>query len=92
MTDRMDELQVTVQVTDREDGGIRVLSSDIPGMLLGGLDHQRTWSSVGLVVEHAMRHRGVDVREVIGPMVVPDQRGDVVLIVRHAPAQARAAA
>ena len=47
MSDGLEELEIVVQVSDREDGGIRVLSRDIPGMLLGGADRQRIWSSVG---------------------------------------------
>ena len=80
MSDGLAELDIVVQVSDREDGGLRVRSPDIPGMFLGGADHVRTWGAVGAVVEHALRHeRGLDVRQVIGPMTPPDVRGDVVI-------------
>ena len=84
---------VVVQVTDREDGGIRVLSRELPGLLLGGRDHHRVWSVVGAAVESLLRNNdGMNVLRVIGPMTPPTTRGDVVLAVEYMPEEARAAA
>ena len=93
MTDALLSREVTLQVTDREDGGIRVRSREIPGLLLGGSDHERIWSCVGLCVQGLLKsNEGLDVRSVVGPMTVPAERGDVVLRVDYAPVSARAAA
>ena len=92
MSDVLSEIEIIVQVTRREDGGLRVRSRDLPGVLLGGSDPHRIWATVGDVVEHAVRHgRGLDVRRVIGPMTAPTAPAEITLRVQYA-ATARAAA
>ena len=93
MSDALLSRDVTLQLTDREDGGIRVRSRELPGLLLGGSDPERIWSCVGFCVQGLLRNNEqLDVRSVIGPMTVPTERGDVVLRVEYAPVSARAAA
>ena len=93
MPDALLSRDVTLQVTDREDGGIRVRSREMPGLLLGGSDHERIWSCVGFCVQRLLcNNEGLDVRGVFGPMTAPSERGDVVLRIEYAPAAELAAA
>ena len=87
------KLNVTVTVTGRPDGGIRVTSDDVPGLLLSGSDRQRIWSVVGPGVESLLRaNRGLDVVRVTGPMTPPAADGDVAMRVEHLVVEYRAAA
>jgi hypothetical protein len=89
---RIIELDVTVAVAARPDGGIRVTSDDVPGLLLGGADRERVWSVVGPSVERLLRaNRGLDVLSVRGPMT-PPPAGDVPMRVEHLTVEYRAAA
>ena len=86
-------LDVTVAVTGRPDGGIRVTSDDVPGLLLSGSDRQRIWSVVGPSVQHLLRaNSGLDVVRVTGPMTPPLADGDVAMRVEHLIVEYRAAA
>ncbi len=82
--DDVAELTVLVHVTDRPDGGMRVLSDDVKGVFLGGSDRQRIWSIVGPSVAALLRsNHGLDVIRVSGPMTAPDGPGDVRLTVDY---------
>ena len=86
-------LDITVQVGDRPDGGMRVTSADVPGLLLGGSDRQRVWAVVGPSVEYLLRvNRGLDVLRVVGPMTAPALAGDVAMHIEHLTVEYRAAA
>ena len=93
METRIVRLDVMVTVSGRPDGGIRVTSDDVPGLLLGGSDRQRVWSVVGLSVERLLRaNRGLDVVRVSGPMTAPAADGDVAMRVEHLTVEYLAAA
>ena len=92
MDHRLERLEVSVSVDARPDGGIRVTSADVPGLLLSGSDRARVWSVVGVGVERLLRaNRGLDVVRVSGPMTPPPE-GDVPMRVEHLVVEYRAAA
>ena len=93
MAEALEELEVVIQLTDREDGGVRVRCPELPGILIGGPDPHRVWALVGDVVARAVNNvHGLDVQRVIGPMNTPTIRGEILLRVQYAPATALAAA
>ena len=93
MDEDLEEREFVIQLTDREDGGVRVRCPELPGVLIGGADPHRIWALVGDVVARAASSScGLDVRRVIGPMNTPTTRGEIVLRVQHAPAAKLAAA
>ena len=85
MREPFETTDIVLQVSDRPDGGLRVLSDGLEGLFLGGTDRQRIWSVVGPVVERLMQqNHGVTVLRVLGPMTAP-AAGEVVLHVEHLP-------
>lgn len=93
MDEHLEERDFVIQLTDREDGGVRVRCPELPGILIGGSDPHSIWALVGDVVARAASNTyGLDVRRVIGPMNTPTTRGDIVLRVQHAPVTTRVAA
>ena len=93
MDEALLEREFIIQLTDREDGGVRVRCAELPGILIGGSDPHRIWAMVGDVVMRAANNvYGLDVRGVVGPMNTPVMRGDIALRVQYAPVATRAAA
>lgn len=92
VSNELGSLEITVQVSDREDGGVRVLSEDVPGLMLGGSDRQRIWNLVGPAVQYLLGvNKGLDVVRVSGPMTAPPA-GDVAMHVEHLTVEYRRAA
>ncbi len=68
MSDETHIRRLTLTLTDREDGGLRISSADVPGMHLSGADPQRVWSMVAPAIMDLMqRNRGIRVTEVFLP-------------------------
>ena len=64
--------EIVLHVTDRPDGGLRVLSDDVKGLFLGGSDRERFWSLVGASVDHLLRaNHDIEVLRLRGPMTAP---------------------
>jgi hypothetical protein len=49
---------VTVTLADREDGGLRVFSDDLPGLILSGSDRTQVASAIIPSIEALFRHKG----------------------------------
>jgi hypothetical protein len=81
-------LPITVTVTDREDGGLRVRSPDVPGLILSGSveDRQRIWDMVGPAVKRLLQvNRGLQVLDVYyrDTSPAPGEGGEVDVSIRH---------
>jgi hypothetical protein len=46
----------TIRVQDREDGGLRIWSDDIPGLVLSSLDRSGVWRDLGPAIEVLLEH------------------------------------
>lgn len=69
-------LIVTVQIEDRPDGGIRVTSEDVRGLLMSGGDRQHVWNLVGPTVAGLLRaNEGLDVERVLYAAPSPESSG-----------------
>lgn len=51
---------IKVFVADREDGGVRVWSDDIPGLVLSGKDRVKVIADIGRAVRTILQHNGED--------------------------------
>ena len=49
---------VAVQIEDREDGGLRVYSEDLPNLILSGRDKETVVSNIVPAIEAIFRHKG----------------------------------
>ena len=45
------ERTITLRVMDRPDGGLRICSDDLPGLVLSSLDHDALWCDLGLAIK-----------------------------------------
>lgn len=52
---------VTVTLTDREDGGLRVHSDDLPGLILSGSDRAKVADAIIPAIQAIFKHKGMDV-------------------------------
>jgi hypothetical protein len=52
---------VSVTLADREDGGLRVYSDDLPGLILSGADREHTCSLITVAIQEIFAYQGVDV-------------------------------
>jgi hypothetical protein len=50
---------VTVTLEDREDGGLRVYSDDLPGLILSGSDRNRVAAQIVPAIEALFAHKGL---------------------------------
>lgn len=92
MSPALETLDVSLTVTRRDDGGIRVTSADVPGLLLSGSDPHRVWAVVGPGIERLLQtNRGLDVVRVSGPMIPPTTDGELLVHVEHRGVADRAA-
>lgn len=57
---------VTVILQDREDGGLRVYSDDLPGLILSGSDRVKVAASIVPAIEALFEHKGFQ-RVVVRP-------------------------
>ena len=84
--------EIVLHITDRPDGGLRVLSDDVKGLFLGGSDRERIWSVVGSSLKGLLRaNHDIEVVRMRGPMTAP-VAGDVVVEVEYQPVEHRTAA
>lgn len=84
--------EIILHITDREDGGLRVLSDDVRGVFLGGSDRERVWSVVGPSLKALLfSNHDMHVLRIKGPMTAPEA-GDVVVEVEYQPVEHRTAA
>ena len=82
----VEQLDVSVQVRGREDGGISVTSTDVPGILLSGADGAKIWALVGPVLKHLLEvNHGYRVDRVMYPNTYPAGVGphDVAVHMEH---------
>ncbi len=56
---------VTVTLEDRTDGGLRVFSEDLPGLLLSGPDKEDVCDRIAPAIQALLEHKGV--RAVVYP-------------------------
>ncbi len=52
---------VTVTLLDREDGGLRVFSNDLPGLILSGADRDKVCGLIAPAIQALFNAQGVDV-------------------------------
>jgi hypothetical protein len=92
---RTELTKISVRVSGREDGGLRVTSDDVPGLLLSGADRQRVWNLVGPTVIGLLKaNRGMAVEAVFYPSTSPQtgENHSVDVHVKHFVLQLRQAA
>jgi len=53
---------VSVTLEDREDGGLRVFSADLPGLILSGIDKEAVCSNIAPAIQAIFGHQGIEVR------------------------------
>lgn len=51
---------VNVFLQDREDGGVRVWSDDVPGLVLSGKDRAKVISEIAHAARVILEHKGED--------------------------------
>lgn len=49
---------VTVTLEDREDGGLRVYSDDLPGLILSGSDRNSVGTKIAPAIQALFEHKG----------------------------------
>lgn len=79
---------VNVDITEREDGGIRVSSRDLPGLLLSGDNKEAIISSIAGAIEAIFEHRGymnikVDMARPVNEIMNGGTPQDVDVCVNH---------
>lgn len=47
---------IRVQFSEREDGGLRIMSDDLPGLILSGADQSAVWRDLGPAIEVLLKH------------------------------------
>ena len=55
---------VNVTIEDREDGGVRVSSQQLPGFNLSGKDRTRVIAAIEPAVRAMLRHKGIEPQHV----------------------------
>ena len=51
---------IKVQIIDREDGGVRVFSDDLPGLILSGEDNEVVVAAIVPAIEAILTHMGFE--------------------------------
>jgi hypothetical protein len=51
---------ITVYIEDREDGGVRVWSDDLPGLVLSGSNRIKVLADIEPAVKAILEHKGQD--------------------------------
>lgn len=54
----MDKTVVTVTLTDREDGGLRVSSEELPGLILSGADRDSVCECIVPAIQAIFQYKG----------------------------------
>jgi len=57
-------LTLTVSLEDREDGGVRVSSTELPGLVLSGADKQSVVEAIAPAIKALLEHGGLTIFEV----------------------------
>lgn len=63
---------VTVTLEDRADGGLRVRSEDLPGLILSGPDKHRVCDSIAPAIKALLEHKGIRVANVAPSQPIQD--------------------
>lgn len=63
---------VTVTLEDRADGGLRVLSEDLPGLILSGPDKNKVCDSIAPAIKALLEHKGIRVASVSPSQPIKD--------------------
>jgi hypothetical protein len=79
---------VTVTLEDRNDGGLRVFSEDLPGLILSGANKQKVCDRIAPAIRALLEHKGVRVANVLASQPLPEvirqpSPRDVDMHVRH---------
>ena len=56
---------VVVSLEDRADGGLRVSSQDLPGLILSGSDADKVCNNIAPAIKALLEYKGVSVKSVI---------------------------
>lgn len=88
---------LTVTLHDREDGGVRVSSVDLPGLILSGEDRKTVIESISGAITALLEHGGLSVSRVtaaksIGEILRDGVPQDVDMHVQHFVVEYRKAA
>lgn len=49
------ETRITLRLLPREDGGLRIVSDDVPGLILSGADQSAVWRDLGPAIEALLK-------------------------------------
>jgi hypothetical protein len=63
---------VTVTLEDRTDGGLRVFSEDLPGLILSGPSKQVICERIAPAIQALFEHKGIQVSSVSPSQPIPD--------------------
>jgi hypothetical protein len=63
---------VAVTLEDREDGGLRVHSEVLPGLILSGADKEAVCDSIGPAIKAIFEHKGYKIVGVYPDQPIPD--------------------
>jgi hypothetical protein len=55
---------INVTLADRQDGGVRIWSDDIPGLVLSGLNRAKVIADIEPAVRAILKHKGEDVSNI----------------------------
>lgn len=56
--------EISIRISEREDGGIRVWSDDVPGLVLSGPDKDKVLGDIGPALKALVTHNGnIELRE-----------------------------
>lgn len=65
---------IPVQLVDRSDGGLRITSNEVPGLLLSGRGRQHVWDIVGPSLKGFLEaNHGYAVTQVFYPSTTPGE-------------------
>lgn len=68
MTEHIQVKRLTLELMDRDDGGLHISSPDVPGMHLSGADRVRVWTFVApAITDLLLRNQGLKVSHVYLP-------------------------
>lgn len=66
---------VRVTLTDRADGGLRVHSEDLPGLVLSGPSQQQVCERIAPAIKALLEHKGIQVVSVSAGQSMPEVLG-----------------
>jgi hypothetical protein len=79
---------ITVILADRETGGLRAYSDDLPGLILSGRDRDDVFGKIAPAIEALFRHKGFNRVRVtparpVAELMNADRSRDVHTYVQH---------